>query len=234
MAPKRRRRCRANKEGKFDVWFPSNRVRTINTSAKQRAQIMTEDATDYFIGCTIAEQENSQSEDTAEYSSNLTAGSSGPFETRLRQILEGIKTFTLTRAGKNRKGMNGKEIKRIESREATIRQGYMETKRDLAKTKDACVQGKGNLGVGRISLICARRLDPIEERLFEKTEFMRHLHLAPIEFYKKIIRECIKACEFYQLQPVVDTLYCEQEASSVSTAGNQMSRTRKGTVYQKL
>ena len=226
------RQSRVHKERKLEKQPPSWPAWKIGISAREKAQIMTENATDYSIGCTIAEHEDLQQENTTKSRKCPKTEFSGPFETKLQQIIEGIRTTTFPRAKRSQVVMKRKDKKRIQNREATIRQGYMDTKRDLARTKIGYKENRNDLSLGSISRICEEDLKSTSDRCIGKVDFMRNLDLTPVGFHKKIVKKIVEACEFYQCRPEEGLLGYQQEVPA-KTVGC-VSRTRKGTIYQNL
>ena len=223
------RQSRVHREEKLRKRPLSWPAKRIGTSAKEKAQIMTENATDYSIGCTIAEHEGLQQKNVTGPRRNLTAGFSGPFETKLQQIIEGIGTTAFPRAEKTQNAIKRKDEKRMQRREATIRQGHMDAKRDLARAKVSYKEHRSGLSFERISLICAGNPNPIGDRCAGKIDFMKNLNLTPVEFHRKIVKKVVEACGFYQCRPEKDPFCCQQKAHAkvISCA----PRTRRGTIY---
>ena len=210
-------------ERKLEKRPPSWPAQKVGTSAREKAQIMTENAIDYSIGCTIAEHEGLQQENATTPRKCPTNGFSGPFETKLQQIIEGIRTTTFPRAKENHVMIRIRDTRRIQRREATIRRGYIDTKRDLARAKTGYKENRNDLSLGSISRICEGNL---------KVDFMRNLDLTPVGLHKKMVEKIVEACGFYQCKPEKNPFGYHQEVPAKIVGC--VSRTRKGTIYQNL
>ena len=226
------RQSRVCKERKPEKRPPSWPAQKVGTSAREKAQIMTENAIDYSIGCTIAEHEGLQQENATNPGKCPTNGFSGPFETKLQQIIEGIRTTTFPRVKENHVMIKIRDERRIQRREATIRRGYIDTKRDLARANTGYNEDKDDLSLGNISRICEGDLNSTGDRRVGKIDFMRNLNLTPVGFHKKIVEKIVEACGFYQCKP--EKNLCGYQKKVPAKVIGCVSRTRKGTIYQNL